>query len=52
MEEGERGDKEEKMESPKGERAVKPVISYTSEKCLLKDWLWWQRNKQEAGRGE
>ena len=25
----------EKMESPKGERAVKPVISYTSEKWVL-----------------
>ena len=33
---GDRGDLVEKKESPKGERAVKPVISYTSEKWVLK----------------
>ena len=29
----------EKKESPKGERAVKPVISLPSEKWVLKDWV-------------
>ena len=33
---GDTGDLVEKMESPKGERAVKPVISYPSEKWVLK----------------
>ena len=33
---GDTGDLVEKMESPKRERAVKPVISYTSEKWVLK----------------
>ena len=31
-----RGDLVENMESPKGERAVKPVISYPSEKWVMK----------------
>ena len=29
----------EKKESPKGETAVKPVISYTSEKMGPEDWV-------------
>ena len=33
---GDRGDLVEKKESPKGERAVKPVISLPSEKWVLK----------------
>ena len=33
---GDRGDLVEKKESPKGERAVKPVISFPSEKWVLK----------------
>ena len=33
---GDRGVLVEKMESPKGERAVQPVISYPSEKWVLK----------------
>ena len=33
---GDRGDLVEKKENPKKERAVKPVISYTSEKWVLK----------------
>ena len=33
---GGRGDLVEKKESPKGERAVKPVISLPSEKWVLK----------------
>ena len=33
---GDRGDLVEKKESPKGERAVKPVISFSSEKWVLK----------------
>ena len=33
---GERGDLVEKKESPKGERAVKPVISLPSEKWVVK----------------
>ena len=33
---GDRGDLMEKKESPKGERAVKPVISLPSEKRVLK----------------
>ena len=33
---GDRGDQVEKKESPKGERAVKPVISLPSEKWVLK----------------
>ena len=35
-ERGDRGDLVEKKESPKGERAVKPVISLPSEKWVLK----------------
>ena len=33
---GDRGDMVEKKESPKGERAVKPVISLPSKKWVLK----------------
>ena len=33
---GDRGDLVEKKESPKAERAVKPVISFPSEKWVLK----------------
>ena len=33
---GDTGDLVEKMESPKGERAVKPVISFPSEKWILR----------------
>ena len=33
---GDTGDLVEKKESPKGERAVKPVISFPSEKWVLK----------------
>ena len=36
VEGGDRGDLVEKKESPKGERAVKPVISLPSEKWVLK----------------
>ena len=36
VERGDRGDLGEKKESPKGERAVKPVISLPSEKWVLK----------------
>ena len=36
VEGGDRGDVVEKKESPKGERAVKPVISLPSEKWVLK----------------
>ena len=35
-EEGDRGDLVERKESPKGERAVKPVISLPSKKWVLK----------------